>query len=325
MIRLDKVYQNVFRDKFKVLPLLTTIPEEFGRQRAKLKGKKKITKKIIESFVTPDYAWAIRSLLEDEKCETLAELYQDFAYYDSIATVKDAKSYLRTALYYSATAQIDNTVNKPFIFENDKDFKATHLYLNNLSRDLDLFKAYFDKKNDQVKSNDADRRLIKYHEMTLEEFTKKTRCDVYTEKVGYYERHQHSVKTYFIYIDKDNQVVRDKNDGKNPTYKKILRSNDSQITKRMAWEYLKEQFVKEAYDFELLKAELLKIQLDNDDSVSVLWAVKIGEKDAYEELITDKKDKIEAAKRWAIQNGYHKFRIAKYEGNELPNFAGTVH
>ena len=56
MIRLDKVYQNVFRDKFIVLPLLTTIPEEFGRQRAKLKGKKKITKKIIESFVTPDYA-----------------------------------------------------------------------------------------------------------------------------------------------------------------------------------------------------------------------------------------------------------------------------
>ena len=80
MIRLDKVYQNVFRDKFKVLPLLTTIPEEFGRQRAKLKGKKKITKKIVESFVTPDYAWAIRSLLEDEKYETLAELYQDFAY-----------------------------------------------------------------------------------------------------------------------------------------------------------------------------------------------------------------------------------------------------
>lgn len=88
------------------------------------------------------------------------------------------------------------------------------------------------------------KQLIAYYAMSLEEFIKNTRCSVGSESVGYYMNHQHKVYTYFMYVDSENQVVKDKNDGK-LRFKKGFQSHDSQITKRLAWEYIKEERAKE--------------------------------------------------------------------------------
>ncbi len=59
--------------------------------------------------------------------------------------------------------------------------------------------------------------------------------------------------------------------------------------------------------------------------MKVLYAVKKGEPDYMEQLITDCEKQIPEAKKWAEQNGFDRFRIATYSDNpEPPDFAGTV-
>ncbi len=55
----------------------------------------------------------------------------------------------------------------------------------------------------------------------------------------------------------------------------------------------------------------------------ILWAVKIGDKDYMEEVITEREDQIPAATEWAKKNGYDRFRIAEI-GQGKPDFAKTV-
>jgi len=56
----------------------------------------------------------------------------------------------------------------------------------------------------------------------------------------------------------------------------------------------------------------------------VLWAVKKGEPDYMEQIITAKPEKIEEAKKWAEANGFDRFRIATVNMNKKPNFAKVV-
>jgi hypothetical protein len=58
--------------------------------------------------------------------------------------------------------------------------------------------------------------------------------------------------------------------------------------------------------------------------MTVLFAVKQGDPDYMETLITDKPEHIDKAKEWAKLNGFNRFRIAEIDLKISPNFAKTV-
>lgn len=58
--------------------------------------------------------------------------------------------------------------------------------------------------------------------------------------------------------------------------------------------------------------------------MKILWAVKIGEPNWAEEVITEDESQIEQAKTWAEQNGYDRFRIANIDINTKPDFIGAI-
>ena len=55
----------------------------------------------------------------------------------------------------------------------------------------------------------------------------------------------------------------------------------------------------------------------------VLWAVKIGEPNWAEQMITNDASKIEEAKAWAEKKGFDRFRIANID-DEKPDFTKTI-
>lgn len=56
-----------------------------------------------------------------------------------------------------------------------------------------------------------------------------------------------------------------------------------------------------------------------------LWGTKIGAEDWQEDVITFTTDpkRIEAAKQWALANGFDRLRVATDSG-EKPDFVGTI-
>lgn len=58
--------------------------------------------------------------------------------------------------------------------------------------------------------------------------------------------------------------------------------------------------------------------------MKALFGLRIGAEDWQEELITEVEERFEAAKQWAIENGFDpkKFRVVTVD--ELPDFAETV-
>jgi len=54
----------------------------------------------------------------------------------------------------------------------------------------------------------------------------------------------------------------------------------------------------------------------------VLWAVKIGEEDWQEELVTSTASALHLAKAkaWALNNGFNRLRVSGIDLNEKPNF-----
>lgn len=57
----------------------------------------------------------------------------------------------------------------------------------------------------------------------------------------------------------------------------------------------------------------------------ILWAVKKGEEDWQEQLITDgDKAKIAKASKWAEANGFDRLRVAQFQEGERPDFIGTI-
>lgn len=57
--------------------------------------------------------------------------------------------------------------------------------------------------------------------------------------------------------------------------------------------------------------------------MKILFGVKVGEPDWAEQLITEQEEQIPAARKWAGENGFDRFRIAEIDDNP-PDFAGTV-
>jgi len=55
-----------------------------------------------------------------------------------------------------------------------------------------------------------------------------------------------------------------------------------------------------------------------------LFAVKVGQPDYMEELITDKAEMIERAKEWALKNGFDRLRIAVIDLDTPPDFTKTI-
>lgn len=55
----------------------------------------------------------------------------------------------------------------------------------------------------------------------------------------------------------------------------------------------------------------------------ILWAVKKGDPHWKEQIITEKEERIEDAKKWAIANGFDRFRISTIDLKEKPDFKKT--
>lgn len=59
------------------------------------------------------------------------------------------------------------------------------------------------------------------------------------------------------------------------------------------------------------------------ESFKILWAVKIGDPDYMEQIITENEEKIAAATAWAKANGFNRLRIATID-NKKPDFTKTI-
>lgn len=61
-----------------------------------------------------------------------------------------------------------------------------------------------------------------------------------------------------------------------------------------------------------------------EETMKILFAVKIGNEDWQEELITEDESRIEAASKWAVDNGFDRLRVAEIDLNEKPDFTKTI-
>jgi hypothetical protein len=57
--------------------------------------------------------------------------------------------------------------------------------------------------------------------------------------------------------------------------------------------------------------------------IQALFAVKIGDEDWQEQLITEVAERIPAASAWAKANGFDRLRVVTLDGSK-PDFAATV-
>lgn len=57
---------------------------------------------------------------------------------------------------------------------------------------------------------------------------------------------------------------------------------------------------------------------------TILFAVKKGEPDYMEQVITNKAERIEDAKVWALNNGFHKMRVSTIDLSVRPDFAKPI-
>lgn len=58
--------------------------------------------------------------------------------------------------------------------------------------------------------------------------------------------------------------------------------------------------------------------------MKVLFAVRKGDADWQEQLITEQPDKIQAASEWAKKNGFDRLRIADIDLSTKPDFTKTI-
>jgi hypothetical protein len=57
--------------------------------------------------------------------------------------------------------------------------------------------------------------------------------------------------------------------------------------------------------------------------MKILFAVKVGDEDWQEQLITEVEDSIPDASEWAKKNGFDRLRVADIDEG-VPDFAGTL-
>ena len=58
--------------------------------------------------------------------------------------------------------------------------------------------------------------------------------------------------------------------------------------------------------------------------MKILFAVKIGDEDWQEQLITEQEEHIEAASQWAKENGFDRLRVAEIDLSTPPDFSSTL-
>lgn len=58
--------------------------------------------------------------------------------------------------------------------------------------------------------------------------------------------------------------------------------------------------------------------------MKILFAVKIGEPDWKEQLITEVESRIPEAKKWAEKAGFDRLRVAEIKDGHLPDFKKVV-
>ncbi len=58
--------------------------------------------------------------------------------------------------------------------------------------------------------------------------------------------------------------------------------------------------------------------------MKILFAVRIGDADWQEELITENESAIEQASKWALANGFDRLRIADIDLSIPPDFIGAI-
>ena len=58
--------------------------------------------------------------------------------------------------------------------------------------------------------------------------------------------------------------------------------------------------------------------------MKILWAVRDGNEDWEEELITEVEDRIPAAVKWAKANGFDRLRIATVDLSVKPDFRNVL-
>lgn len=56
----------------------------------------------------------------------------------------------------------------------------------------------------------------------------------------------------------------------------------------------------------------------------ILWAVKIGDEDWQEQIISTNPDSFTQAKAWAKSNGFNRFRVSTLDLSETPDFTKTI-
>lgn len=56
----------------------------------------------------------------------------------------------------------------------------------------------------------------------------------------------------------------------------------------------------------------------------ILWAVKIGDPDYMEQIITTNESQFKEARAWAESNGFDRFRVAEIDLATPPDFTKTI-
>jgi hypothetical protein len=72
-----------------------------------------------------------------------------------------------------------------------------------------------------------------------------------------------------------------------------------------------------------MKKQRVTLDKKPTNGIKVLFAVKIGEEDWEEQLITEVEGLIPEASEWAKNNGFDRLRVAVID-DSFPDFAGTV-
>jgi len=57
--------------------------------------------------------------------------------------------------------------------------------------------------------------------------------------------------------------------------------------------------------------------------MKILFAVKVGDEDWQEQLITENEAAIEPASKWALVNGFDRLRVAEI-GDDVPDFSKVL-
>ena len=75
--------------------------------------------------------------------------------------------------------------------------------------------------------------------------------------------------------------------------------------------------------YEGIKPDIMTITKAYKTGGKILWAVKKGEPDYNEQIITENEERIEDAKKWATENGFDRFRIQVLDLSTPPDFKKT--